>query len=64
MAEQDWSTALSDYVEGTQDCTEGANNYNATLLQQGVQQLTAANGEVADIVDLVGSAATTTTASG
>ena len=54
-AEQDWATALSDYVQGAQECTGALDGrLDMTLLDQAIQELTAAKGELANLVDLAG----------
>ncbi len=53
-AEQDWVSALSEYVQGAQECVQSTNNGDTALLEQAIKQLTAARAEFLKLLDLAG----------
>jgi hypothetical protein len=54
-AEQVWSIAVSDYVQGAQECTDSSSTGNFSMISQAVQQLTAAKAQLLNLERLGGS---------
>ncbi len=55
-AEQVWSIAVSDYVQGAQECTDSASTGDFSMISQAAQQLTAAKAQLLNLERLGGSA--------
>lgn len=54
-AEQAWSAAVSDYIQGAQECTDSTGTANISLIEQAAQQLAAGKSQLLNLKDLAGS---------
>ena len=51
--EQHWSSALSDFSAGAQDCVQGVNNNDTTLITQANNEFTQGNTQVTDTTNAI-----------